>query len=163
MFSQVFVNRAMDTSWSLVPRLFLSLWSQVLSGRGGRVPHGLWFQVPFLVSDPGSFRGGGGTPWSLVPHLSLAFGPRSFQGVPQMSLVMPGGKGGVSEDRGTPPHPSIGQNRGIPLPQDRTASACYAAGGTPLAVKQEDFLIHFTSVSVHSAYIFCDYHHTIYK
>ena len=47
---------------------------------------------------------------------------------------------------GTPPPARIGvptmSGLGVTTLPDRRASTCYAAGGTPLAVMQEDFLVH---------------------
>ena len=144
-----------------------SLWSHVLSGwdtpasvlpMGGGTPasgpRSFLEEVGATASGPRSFLGEGyPSLWSQV--LS--------GGVPQ---AMPGQgyPSPPSQDMGTP---SPGQHRGTPFPvarvevppfparigvcpqpgyrgtptPDRRANACYAAGGTPLAITQEDCLV----------------------
>ena len=46
------------------------------------------------------------------------------------------------QDRGYLPLLPLDQDKWYPLPPDRTGSIHYAAGSTPLAVTQEDFLDH---------------------
>ena len=109
--------------------------SQVLAGGRGYLSHvlavgwvgegypNLFFQVPSQALDPGPF-------WVLYPSQVLA---REGGGVPQPAGG-PGG-GGVCQS---------GPRTGIPLPpsprQHMPQTGC-TAGGTPLALTQEDFLV----------------------
>ena len=97
-------------------------WSLVLSqGRGGGTP------LSCPKSCPGSCLGGGGYACPRVHPPSQDRG------------TLPG------QDRGAPMDrigiPSLARIGVPPFPLDSRVSACYAAGRTPLAVTQEDFLV----------------------
>ena len=104
-----------------VPGSFPGLWSQVLSQRVTQS------QVLSQVSGPRSWLGG--TP------------------VPVGGEVSQSQLGRVPQDRGTPKartglRYSQAGLRSQLLRQNSRASTCYVAGGMPLAVTQEDFLVH---------------------
>ena len=98
-------------------------------------------QVLSMVSTPRSFLGGTpvparGCPRTGVPPSWDRTGvPPARTGVPspQLGLEYPPAMAGVP-----PPPPS---RDGIPPRQNSRASTCHAAGGMPLAVTQEDFLV----------------------
>ena len=111
--------------WFLIPGPFLGEgypWSMV--------PGPFLGEEVFLAFDPRSLPQGKGFPWSLVPGHFLGGGkpqsdPRT--GVPPLGRTR------------TPPHPSPQTGPGQASPHmPRTG---YGAGGTPLEVRQEDFLI----------------------
>ena len=70
----------------------------------------------------------------------MVTGARSFVGRPQSQLG-----GGLPKDRtGVIPTPTAGT--GVPPGQDSRVSTCYTAGGMPLTVTQEEFLVSIASV-----------------
>ena len=133
-----------------------SLWSQVLS-RGGDYPS-LWSHILFQGST-GPFWGRkeGGTPVSGPRSLFQPLVPGHFwgEGVPQPLVPgPPGSSSGVSQSgarRGYPLPPARTRTGGTPQPGpgqrvppgQNTTQTGYAAGSTPLAVTQEDFLVLF--------------------
>ena len=102
---------------------------------------------------------GDGKPCSLVPSLwSLVLSrdgvalslvlPRGREGITLLLILPGGGVEDVSLDKdtwdriGVHPYPGQDDRIGVaPSPPRRRASACYAVGGTSLAVMQEDFLV----------------------
>ena len=97
-------------------------------GGGGVVPHGLWSQVPSLVSGPRSF-------WGIPSVLSGFGGGRSLS---WGYLSWPGQWGNPPPDRtaGTP----TGRTGVPPPPHCREPGRLCGAGGMPLAFTQ-DFLV----------------------
>ena len=103
--------------------------------------------------------GGGGTLASapLLPGPFPASGPSGFPRVPPSSVTAPfqvlfqvlqrgvypslHRRGGTSRQdrRHAPPHPP--RERVPPPPLQYESKQCYAAGGTPFALTQEDFLV----------------------
>ena len=148
-----------------IRRMGKAMFSQVSvrshQGAGGGVSQS---KVLSQVSGPRSFPRG--VAQSQV--LSKISGPRFFEGGTQTcGWVLQSWLGGglpqswTEQDCGTAPArtglgyppPWSGQDWGTPptqhrtrvtppLSKDRRASTCYAAGGMPLAVTQEDFLIY---------------------
>ena len=84
-----------------------------------------------IFSQVCPFTRGGGLPQSQV--LSQVSGPRSFLGGTPSPRFFP---------RSLLPVPFPA---GVPLPprQNSRSSTCYAAGGMPLVVTQEDFLVFY--------------------
>ena len=83
------------------------------------VPHGLWSQVPSLISGPRSFPGGGGVCQSCHGSCPKLYHRSCLAGTPVLSLVLLRGD-----------YPNLGQG-GYPLVRI----------DMPLAFTQEDFLV----------------------
>ena len=118
VFTGVYLWKGKGTPWSQVP----SLVSGDLSFRGGGLPRG-----PLTGPDQGPvwWGGGGRYPRPQSCHWS-------YLGVPAgQDRNTP-----VSYYRGTP-----GQDSSTSTSPVRGVSAYYLAGGMPLAVKQEEFLV----------------------
>ena len=125
------------------------LWPQVLS----RAYPLVLSLVLFQVLPAGERRRGGGTTRSLV--LPRGGGTWPGQGIPPPSQVGTGGgtpslplpRPGPGQGAPPPLPPGPGPAQGVPPPPpppppgDRRASTCYAVGGRPVAVMQEDFLV----------------------
>ena len=95
-------------------------------------------------------------PWTVSGPRPLV--PCPFQGLPlspvQSSVPGPAGGGGtpfrtghggtplVQDRRGTPQTGQGVNNSSLPQTEQGVNKWCYAAGSTPLAVTQEDFLVH---------------------
>ena len=122
---------------------------------GGGVPHGSAPRFPPWSLVPGPFWDGYSLFWLGVPPV-LAGGTQYRIGVPPgQDGVPPDRTGGTSRTgqgippgrtQGTPrnrtgrtPSPT-GKNGGVPPRHEK--KGCYAAGGTPLEVTLEDFLVY---------------------
>ena len=126
------------------------------SGQGGYPIPGLDGGVPHLRSGwgvPHPRSGWGATPSKIWMGVPPSLDLMGYSPIQDWMWYPPGqdlmGYPLVQEWMGYPPHPRLENGVPPPLPirtQVSKASTCYAAGGVPLALTQEDFLakIKFT-------------------